>query len=149
VDVGDPTPGKDIQRFLRIIYLLAERVLQTARDTQAYHLLGVTIARQALRLVLLLNAAVAEDGPTQEQLDERVKLRKSVLSSKFIRMLQLSNDSTNSQIVHLEAEMRKWGSESGEIREGGVDIPIADQPRVLSFDSGGAQGQTGKLQGSE
>jgi hypothetical protein len=75
VDVGDPDPKKEIQRFLLLPYLLAEHVLKLARANRAFHLMGVIIARQALRLVLVLNAEVAKDGPNRAQLNERVRLQ--------------------------------------------------------------------------
>jgi len=139
-DIGDPEPTKEVLRFLRIPYLLSERILLLARENWAFHILGVFISRQAQRLVLLLNAAVTGDGPNQEQLDERAKLRKLV---KFARLIfsHPFTDTSHSQLVDLEAEMTMWRSIFGEKNEvGGTPGHL-----LLSFDEDGGQEQAQEL----
>jgi len=80
-DIVDTHLEASISKILEIPYLLAKCILQLARDTQRFHVLGIYIARQALRLVLLLNETIIDDVPNEQQLEERDKLREYVYSA--------------------------------------------------------------------
>lgn len=61
-------------------YIRAQRVLYLARDSRVFHMQSIHIARQALHLVILLNDLVdSEDGPDDEQEDERIDLEEWVV----------------------------------------------------------------------
>jgi len=63
-------------------YVRAQRVLYLARDSKVFHMQSIHIARQALHLVILLNDLVdTEEGPDDEQEDERIDLEECVLFS--------------------------------------------------------------------
>ena len=65
--------------FLTMPYVRAQRVLYLARDSRVFHMQSIHIARQALHLVILLNDLVdTEDGPNDEQEDERIDLEECV-----------------------------------------------------------------------
>jgi hypothetical protein len=76
IDLVDTHNDKQILRFLWMPYQLAKGNLQLARATRRFHVSGIYIARQALRLVLHLNESVDDGNPTDKQLDERDKLRR-------------------------------------------------------------------------
>ena len=66
---------KPLARYLLMLYLRAQWILQLARSVYVFHMQSIYISRQAVHLVILLNDVVdREKGPDEAQREERIKL---------------------------------------------------------------------------
>ena len=76
--------------FFNMLYLRAHQILMLARDFRVFHMLNISIARQALHLVILLNdLAYGDDGIDGEQMDAREVLEEYVSApiSETVRLM--------------------------------------------------------------
>jgi hypothetical protein len=66
---------KPLARYLIMLYLRAQWILQLARGVYVFQMQSIYISRQALHLVILLNDVLdMEKGPDEAQREERIEL---------------------------------------------------------------------------